>query len=133
MKVKQDFVTNSSSTAFIINWRKYEKDPYTVFTKEEAQAYLESYGKEWDKASHIVETISRYTNAAIVRGDSVEVRQCQDQLYSHILHYVKETSSKWVVWVLRDESLSTMDRKVFPPNYDEKSSCEPCWNDFPHL
>jgi hypothetical protein len=133
LKVKQDFVTNSSSTAFVINWKRYEKDPLTTFTKEEAQAYLESYGKEWDSVSHIRHTLHDYIDNAIVTKDHPRAREIQDEIYSHVLHYVRESGKRWVVWVLRDESLSDMDYKVFPTSYDENSYYEECGHEFPHL
>lgn len=126
-------MTNSSSTAFIINWKKYNKDPDTVYTKEEAQAYLESYGREWDSVNHIKTAIHGFINAAVHTKNNALAQDFQSQLYSHTLHYVKETKSRWVVWVLRDERLSEMDDKVFPSSYDESSYYEECGHEFPHL
>jgi len=133
LKIKQDFVTNSSSTAFVINWKKYEKDPETKFTKEEAIAYLQSYGREWDSADHIRETIHKYIDAAVHTKDHVLANEYQSLLYSHVLHYAKESNSRWIVWVLRDESLSDMDHDIFPASYGENSYYEECGHEFPHL
>jgi len=133
LKIKQDFVTNSSSTAFIINWKKYNKDPDTIYSKEEAQAYLESYGREWDSTDHIRAALHGYVDAIVHTKDRVKEEDYQSQIYSHVLHYVKETRHKWVVWVLRDESLSDMDEKMFPHSYDEHSYYKECGSAFPHL
>lgn len=133
MKIKQDFVTNSSSTAFIINWKKYYKDPDTIYTKEEAQAYLESYGREWDNTDHIRAAIHGYIDAIVHTKDRVAEEDYQSQLYSHVLHYVKETEHRWVVWVLRDESVSDMDDRMFPHSYNDDSYYKECGDEFPHL
>jgi hypothetical protein len=126
-------VTNSSSTAFIVNWKKYNKDPDTVYTKEEAQAYLESYAREWDNVGHIRDAIYGYVNSVTNPDADKEVKDARDQLYSHVLHYVKESKSKWVVWVLRDESVSDMDDKMFPHSYNDDSYYKECGHEFPHL
>jgi len=133
LKIKQDFVTNSSSTAFIVSWKRYNKDPDTVYTKEEAQAYLESYGREWDSVGHIRDAIHGYVDNITDLSASKEAEDAHDQLYSHVLHYVKESKRKWVVWVRRDESLSDMDDKMFPHSYNDDSYYKECGHEFPHL
>jgi hypothetical protein len=133
LKIKQDFVTNSSSTAFIINWKKYNKDPDTIYSKEEAQAYLESYGREWDSTDHIRAALHGYVDTIVHTKNRVKEEDYQSQIYSHVLHYVKETKHKWVVWVLRDESLSDMDDRMFPHSYSDDSYYKECGHEFPHL